>query len=166
VFNALRRISEKSGAAIIVIHHANKMGGHRGSSVIKDAPDILLKVSSEAESDLVTFKTEKNRKGRAQQFSLRAVWSADSFSVASAGAPERKKKLNKAQEYVLGYLKENGPSALINIMNDADSCSSHASRTAVYHLAGLELIHRINPGDIGQGVSAIYELSERRDQTQ
>ena len=45
VFNALRRISEQSGAAIIVIHHANKMGGHRGSSVIKDAPDILLQVS-------------------------------------------------------------------------------------------------------------------------
>jgi hypothetical protein len=166
VFNALRRITEKSGAAIIVIHHANKMGGHRGSSVIKDAPDILLQVTSEAESDLVTFKTEKNRKGKALQFCLRAVWSADSFTVNSAGAPERKKTLNKSQEYVIGYLKEHGASAMINIMNDAEAPSTDATRKAVYSLVRFGLIHRTNPGMNGMGVSAIYALGERREAAQ
>jgi hypothetical protein len=166
VFNALRRITEKSGAAIIVIHHANKTGSHRGSSVIKDAPDILLQVTSETDSDLITFKTEKNRKGKAQQFNMQAVWSADSFYLNSMGMPKKKMPLNKTQEYVLHYLQENGPSALINIMNDADICSPQTARSAVYHLAGLELINRTNPEDIGRGVSAIYELSEKEDPPQ
>ena len=160
VFNALRRIAEKTGAAILVIHHANKNGGHRGSSVIKDAPDILLQVTSDNDSDLITFKTEKNRRGKAMQFAMRATWEMDSFYLTGAEACQKKKGLNKAQEYVLRYLKENGPSALINIINAADTCSPEAARKAVYNLARLQLIQRTNPGLSGQGVTAIYELTK------
>ena len=158
VFNALRRISEKTGAAILIIHHANKNGGHRGSSVIKDAPDVLLQVSSDPESNYINFKTEKNRKGKAQKWAMRATWSQDSFYLTGAETLEKIKALSKSQEYVLRYLTEHGASPLPAIMAAADTCSSEAARKAAYNLAGLKRIYRTNPGVIGQGATAIYDL--------
>ncbi len=34
VFMQLRKIAEETGAAILVIHHVNKMGDYRGSTAI------------------------------------------------------------------------------------------------------------------------------------
>jgi len=158
VFNALRRIAEKTGAAILVIHHANKQGSHRGSSVIKDAPDILLQVASDPESNFVNFKTEKNRKGKALKWAMCATWTPDSFYLTAAEAREKAKVLSKSQEYVMRYLNEYGASPLPKIIAGADTCSPEAARKAVYNLADLRKIYRTNPGETGQGVTAIYDL--------
>ncbi len=158
VFNALRRIAEKTGAAILVIHHANKQGGHRGSSVIKDAPDILLRVESDPESNFINFKTEKNRKGKAIKWAMLATWTEDRFYLSPADTQEKTKALSKSQEYVIRYLTERGESPLPAIVGGADTCSPEAARKAVYNLADLRKIYRTNPGETGQGVTAIYDL--------
>jgi hypothetical protein len=156
VFNALRRIAEKTGAAILVIHHANKNGGHRGSSVIKDAPDILLQVSSDPDSNFINFKTEKNRKGKALKWSMRATWSQDSFYLTNAETQEKTKTLSKSQDYVIRYLTEHGASELPAIEGAADVCSGNAARQAVYALVPIGKVYRTNPG----GKPAIYDLSK------
>jgi hypothetical protein len=164
VFNALRRIAEKTGAAILVIHHANKQGGHRGSSVIKDAPDILLQVESDLDSNFINFKTEKNRKGKAVKWSMVATWTEDQFYLRPADAPEKTKPLSKSQEYVIRYLTEHGASPVPAIIAGADTCSPEAARKAVYNLADLRTIHRTNPGETGQGVAAIYDLAKAENE--
>ena len=158
VFNALRRIAEKTGAAILVIHHANKNGGHRGSSVIKDAPDILFQVTSDPESNFINFKTEKNRKGKAMKWSMCATWSQDNFYLTSVETLEKVKAPSKSQDYVIRFLMEHGASSIPVIMAGADTCSPEAARKAVYKLADLKKIHRTNPGETGQGTAAIYDL--------
>lgn len=60
VFLALRKISEKTQSAIIVIHHKNKNGGYRGSSAIKGAVDLLLTVKKSG-SNGIEFNIEKTR---------------------------------------------------------------------------------------------------------
>lgn len=154
VFNAFRRIAERTGAAIIVIHHAGKSGTFRGSSVIKDAPDILLKVESDMDSPFINFRTEKNRRGKALKWAMRATWTADQFYLQAGEAQERQKVLSKSQEYVLRYLAEHGPSPLPDIMGSADTCTDGAARQAVYSLTKDGRTRRTNPG----GKPAIYEL--------
>ena len=158
VFNAFRRIAEKTSAAILVIHHANRTGGHRGSSVIKDAPDILLRVESDLDSNFINFRTEKNRKGKAVKWSMYAIWTEDSFYLKTAEAQEKIKPLSKSQEYVIRYLTEHGASPIPAIMAGVDTCSPEAARKAVYNLADLRKIYRTNPGETGQGIAAIYDL--------
>jgi RecA-family ATPase len=65
VFSRLRRLAEASGAALVLVHHANKLGSYRGSSAIKGAVDLMVQVQSEDGSDYISFKSEKNRDGEA-----------------------------------------------------------------------------------------------------
>ena len=61
VFTSLKQVAETTQAAIVIIHHANKRGGYRGSSAIKAAVDLMIKVESAADSDTIKFSTEKAR---------------------------------------------------------------------------------------------------------
>jgi hypothetical protein len=162
VFNALRRIAEKTGAAILVIHHANKQNGFRGSSVIKD---ILIKVESEEDSHFVNFKTEKNRKGKAVKFSMYATWTEDQFSLGHSEMQEKPKTLSKSQEFVIRYLTEKGPSEINSIMGAADVCTPGAARNSVYELVKLEKIYRTNPSDSDK-IHAIFDIAVLKQEIQ
>lgn len=61
VFSALRKIADITNAAIVIIHHSNKMGGYRGSSAIAGAVDLMIEVKSEEGSRFITFRTTKER---------------------------------------------------------------------------------------------------------
>jgi hypothetical protein len=159
VFNALRRITEKTGAAILIIHHSNKQGSHRGSSVIKDAPDILVQVRSEPDSHLVEFRTEKNRKGKAIKWAMYATWTEDRFYLSAADVQEKIKTFSKSQEYVIRYLTEHGASPLNEIEGAPDMCSSEAARKAVYSLRSLGMIRRTNPSNSGR-IMSIWDLEK------
>jgi hypothetical protein len=160
VFNALRRIVEKTGAAIVVIHHTNKTGGQRGSSVIKDAPDIMCKIESDRNSNFINFETEKNRKSKCVKWSMFATWAEDRFYLSHTERQEKPKQLGKAEEYVIRYLTDHGASELKIIMGGADTCSPEGARQAVYALARTNTIHRTNPSDSDK-VHAIYDLTNK-----
>jgi hypothetical protein len=159
VFNALRKIAERTGAALLIIHHANKMGTHRGSSVIKDAPDILLQVVSDPDSLFINFKTEKNRKGKAFKWSMKATWLEDSFYLSNAEPEGKPEHLSKSQDYVIRYLTEHGASSLPDIEGAADVCTSNSARQAVYSLVNMGKAKRINPGE----KTSIYNLIPQGD---
>lgn len=159
VFQVLRRIAENTNAAIIVIHHSNKTGGYRGSSAIKGAVDLMVQVTSEDGSDRIDFKTEKTRDSEAIKFSAKAFWEEGRFFM-NRMEYEDQAVLGKAQEYVLRYLEEHGPSTVDDIKAGADVCSPNGARSAVYSLAKLERIKRTNPGQSIM-TAAIYDLAER-----
>lgn len=159
VMNSLRKIAETTNAAIVVIHHSNKLGGYRGSSAIKAAVDFMVLVTSDDGSQFINFKSEKNRDGEAKSWTARAVWvgDGDQFYLESAQELPKVKPLSKSQKYVLDYLAKNGESELPAIMSAADVCSSMTARDAVYDLAGMGKIYRTNPG-APKNSPAVYSL--------
>lgn len=81
IFTALKKLANQTGAAILVQHHSGKNGDYRGSTTIKGNVDLMLEVKSEDESDLITFKSKKNRKGTPIRFTAEAVWRDDAFTL-------------------------------------------------------------------------------------
>jgi predicted ATP-dependent serine protease len=166
VFTALRKLAELTGAAIIIIHHANKGGGYRGSSAIKGALDFMYKVESDEESNFITFKAEKARDSKAASFTAAAHWTENQFYLTPAEAKPKEKRMTEGMQYVLRYLKRQGPSPISHITAAVDTCSERQARDGIYSLAKPEwnLIYRTNPNDKGQGVEAIYALRDEDDE--
>lgn len=157
VFNALRRITERTGVAILLIHHANKdlSKGYRGSSVIKDAVDTMIQVESDPDSNFINFKFEKKRKGKKFTWTMYATWTEDSFYLNAADPQE--KTPGKGEEFVLRYLKENGATEKETIIGSADTCSASSAETAIYKLAKAGKVYRTNPtGNLK--IKAIFDL--------
>lgn len=154
----LRRIAERTGAAMVLIHHANKLGSIRGSSSIKAAADLVIKAESEPDSRFINFKTEKTRDIEGKKFSAIATWTDNQFYLEPFEKQEKGEHLNKSQSYVIRYLTENGESSLPDIMGAADSCSSESAKRAVYSLVDMGKLRRTNPEDTGRGAIAKYDL--------
>jgi hypothetical protein len=159
VFTILRKVAEDTGAAILIIHHTNKAGEYRGSTAIPGALDSMVLVDSEEGSNFVNFKTVKNREGEPMKFSAEAHWTEDQFYLTYVENLPSGKSYGKAQNYVLRYLTENGPSSLPDIMGAADSCTPKSANLAVYALVELGKVRRKNPG-APIGTPAIYEVVE------
>jgi len=81
VFNALRRIADKKGVTVIMIHHTDKKGeDYRGSSAIGGACDLTVKISQDtSDKKLLTYETTKTRDIYSDSFSARAEWLPDQF---------------------------------------------------------------------------------------
>jgi len=160
VFTSLRRASELTGAAFIVIHHANKLGGYRGSSAIAGSIDNMVNITSEPESDIVSFKTEKVRDGEPINFAGRAVWTDGQFYMQPAeyGA---KAILTKSQQYVLNYFRENGDATLKQLDDySSDLYAFDTLKKAVQYLVNNHLLTRKDDG--GKRVEATYGLPEAK----
>ena len=162
VFSALRKIAESTNTAIIMIHHSNKSGGYRGSSAIKGALDLMVKIDSENGSNWIYFKSEKTRDAEGVKFAGVATWSEDQFYLSEADGTEKPLSKPQSQQYVIKYLSQNGASSVNDIMDHADICSPEAARRAVYALAKENVIKRVNAG--GKGTAATYSLVEEIDE--
>ena len=163
VFASLRRIAEKTRAAIILIHHSNKNGGYRGSSAIKGALDQMIKIESKDDSNWIEFTTEKSRDSVAVNFVAEATWTENQFHLRRAEVKDKVKPLSRSQSYVIRYLTKKGASPLPDIMGAADSCSDNAAKQAVYALVFMGKVYRTNSDKKGPGVKAIYDLTKEDD---
>ena len=162
---ALKRIAEKTGAAIIVIHHTNKQGGFRGSTAIPGAGDNLIIVNWEFESRTMTFKSEKSRDGEPFELHGEAHWEGDAYWLTPITAVEKAltSDIGRPHYYVLKYLAtHDGEAALKDIRNNADVCSGRSAHNAVYDLAQWGYVLRSDDG--GGGTKAVYRLSEKGKQ--
>lgn len=95
IFMALRNIAEETQVAIIVIHHANKNGDYRGSTAMKAAVDLMLKVTKTG--DVVSVKSEKARDVEQVTFAAKFNFEPDSFSLSQTVAPKGKSTFSKSQ---------------------------------------------------------------------
>lgn len=154
---ALRGIGEQTGAALVVIHHANKNGGYRGSSAIKGAVDLMLAVENDGNGTL-TVKSEKARDVDQVHFSALMNFGPDTFNLSPTVAPPPKVVYTKGETFVLQYLGQHGPSEVPNIESNADICSKATAHNAVYALTKKGLVQRVDPG--GPGSKATYDLTK------
>lgn len=164
IFTALRKIAEETNAAIIVIHHSNKAGGYRGSTAIKGAVDLMVQVESENGKNVITFKSEKARDELPQEWSAIATWIEDRFFLRPC-ENEKSTHYSKAESYVLRFLEEHGASPIPAITGAADTCSPKSAQLAIYSLAGKGKIYRTNPAENGRGVSAVYDIVAKKEES-
>jgi len=179
VFRRLRDIAERTGAALVLIHHANKNGGYRGSSAINGAVDLLLFNKSEEDSPTITFETVKARDTEPQTFSALAHFDpivdpfdpgAQMFYLTEAGqpaapTPQEKALRKKGPAYVLRYLEACGGTALRDdIISHADSCSESSAKTAIGELVEAGLLFRVDSGKRGSPATYSTQKPEPEEQ--
>ncbi len=104
VFHHLRMVAEKTGAAIVVIHHTNKAGGYRGSSAIKGAVDLMLMVDSEPDSPNINIRSVKSRDTEPFLLAATAQFDDETTVIKASGVAAKAGKLGKGETYVLDYL--------------------------------------------------------------
>jgi uncharacterized protein YfaS (alpha-2-macroglobulin family) len=133
----------------VLLHHAGKAGGYRGSSAIKGAVDTMVQIQSDNGSNFVTFKGEKSRDAGQTSWAAEAVWDADEFYMRPL-EHALQEHYSPAEEYVIRYLTEHGPALVSDIKAGADQCSPEAARTAVYRLVKRGRVSRTNTGTTGE----------------
>lgn len=159
VFACLRKIAEVSGASMIVIHHANKLGGYRGSSAIAGAIDTMVKIESKQDSDVITFNTEKMRDGKPANFAGLANWTDTGFYITES-EQATKTLLTLAQQYTFDYFANNGDASFDDLVNYAKgSYAEQTLRKTIQYLTSNKLLSRKDDG--GQRVKATYGVSKK-----
>jgi hypothetical protein len=159
LFMALRSIAEATQAALVVIHHKNKGGGYRGSTAMKGAVDLLLKVESRPDELRVAFESEKARDVGRIEFAALANFGEGIFNLSPAVVVQSGSTFPKSQRYVLRYLSEHGPATVDDIMGHADVCAGTTARKALYTLTDKGYTTRVDDG--GRGAPATYDLTEQ-----
>ena len=157
VMNNLRKIADNTDSSIILIHHANKGGGYRGSTAIKASSDLMVQVSSDLDDSVISFKTEKNRDGTFISWSAEASWEDDIFYLLPTSPVHRS---SSREEFVINFLKENGESTISEIIKSPVGCTAQGARKAIFSLAKSGDIARSNPED--KTKAAIYKIVEKR----
>jgi RecA-family ATPase len=157
IMNNLRKLADNTDCSIVLIHHANKGGGYRGSSAIKASSDLMIQVTSDLDDSVINFKTEKNRDGSFISWSAEASWEDDVFKLETT-SPIQKSSVR--EEYVLNYLRENGESSVASITENAVGCSKTGARKALYLLASKGEVIRTNPEE--KTKTAIYKIVDKQ----
>ncbi len=162
VFHGLRAVADATGAAIVVIHHANKGGGYRGSSAMHGAVDLMLMVDSEPESSDTDFKCEKARDVEPHRFTATAHFEDDLFCLTPAiyDPAKERDKFNEAELYVFDYLTKKGDSRNKDIAQSTDLFSINKIRNAVNSLMKKNEVERKDSGS--SGAEAVYGLKKAK----
>lgn len=146
IFTALKKLTNQTGAAILAQHHAGKSGDYRGSTTIKGNVDLMLEVTSTDDSDLITFKSKKNRKGTPVKFTAEAIWWDDTFTLKPS-TQQAAHSLSKAEDYVIRFFTDHPDSTVKDCEDSADVCSAGTAHNTLYNLAARGILRRINPGE-------------------
>jgi hypothetical protein len=169
VFRGLRQVAASTGAAVLVIHHANKSWGYRGSSHMGGAVELMLMAHSKQDSRFIEFQSVKTRdtgsihfaaqihfepeRGEAERVWLSPAGTADAGKANKAGEP-----FSEADRYVLDYLFEYGESGRQALLDYREGLSVGYIDKALKNLRERGLIERVNEGK--QGMKALYDLTE------
>jgi hypothetical protein len=108
----LRELIEQTGVSIVIIHHAGKLesSSFRGSSAIKGAVDLMIKITKEKE-DNNKIKMETTKVRDVENFKLNAEmnFSEESFYLSENTNPEKlqKKEMTKIKKELLSYIFKN-----------------------------------------------------------
>lgn len=147
VFHALRQVSEFTGAAIALIHHANKVNGYRGSTAISGAIDLLLQVESKTGEPLVKFETVKARDTEPSKFIGQCFWSATEFWMTEANTainPNGARTYTKAEKHVLDLMGQTGDRATVKEIEErATVCAPGTAKNALYSLVRDGILNKV-----------------------
>jgi len=166
VLFALRKIAEKTGAAIVLIHHENKSKGYSGSTAIKGSVDLMVQVESKSGSDYVVFRILKSRKTKQFDFNATANFMSDSFWLSTNQNPIKPLgTYNKAERYTLLYLFNNGESSSKDILDGIDPLIDPAPKSVSNAMSKLKnegLVERTDNG--ATTAPGTYKLTPKGEQ--
>lgn len=163
IFMALRRIAEKTRAAIVIIHHCNKAGGYRGSSAIKGAVDLMLLVESRPASPVIDFKTEKARDSEPCIFTGFARFEQNAFSLSGNGKRPFV-RLKPAQDFIVRFLQGKQDASLNDICSSSPKWTANTLRKELNLLTQEKtgFVERVRgAGTGGRGLIAFYALTQK-----
>ena len=161
VFNNLRKIAEETNAAIILIHHSNKIGGYRGSSAIKGSVDLMLEIISSEGSQTIKFTSKKERDIERITFSAKAIWEDGKFYLQPLDFNDQVEELSDAEKFVIETLQKTGELFINEIVDKgkANNFTIESMKMAIKLLAKSGLIIRTNTG--GRGIAAKYGINKK-----
>lgn len=164
LLNNLRLIAETARCAILLVHHNNKEGSFRGSSVISAGVDLMLSIESAPGDDLIHFKPLKSRFAAPQPFSACIHFNDSLFHLTPeayqpAPEPEPQRHLSNSAVKLLTFLRANGESTTQRIMNSLEPVTPNTVRQLVHHLSISGHLVRVDGGD--RGAVAIFKLTEK-----
>lgn len=168
ILAALRSVVEATKAAIIIVHHANKIGQYRGSTAIKGKVDNMISVFVENyQKNTIRFEGLKTR-----DFEDPTFYAEISFSMASDGnlqtrltsrdEPKNGKKstiIPDGAKRVVAHLLDNTEQTTKDIETALDLNRSH-----IYAARDLGYITRSNEG--GQGSKANWKVTQEAETQQ
>jgi hypothetical protein len=104
LYMLLARVAERTGAAILVIHHDNRMGGYSGSSDLNAAVASRLHLRAVTESDAVELVHAKCRSGRRQPTITYQACYVDrrfAFRITNGSKPQIPDTVRAAAQWVI-----------------------------------------------------------------
>jgi hypothetical protein len=159
-FNTLRTVAEDLHAAILIIHHNNKSGTIRGSSVFAATVDLLLSIESPPDSDLIYLHPLKTREAAPQPITAQIHFNGDQFHLTQSNStPPFALPESTIKSEILAYLAKHGNATTPELMAWLSENQPGAVRNAVYDLVGTKQIRRINVEE--KNKAALFELTDR-----
>lgn len=158
ILQAFRSIANFTGCAFLILHHWNKSGTFRGSTVIKGKADLMVDVESKQDSKFINFKLSKGRSVQCPPFAAEISFSENTIYLVEAEQIESNQKaLGKGHWHVLNYLLIHGESPKKDILFEPDVCSEGTANNAFGLLVKWGFIKRVDGGK--QGAPASYDLT-------
>jgi RecA-family ATPase len=119
---AIRDLTESTGCAVIIIHHAGKVSKKtdaknatfRGSSAIKGAVDFMIQVHKE--NDLINLSTSKVRDTEDFEIDAEMVFTDFSFHMVKAENTKVNNGMTKMKLEILSFLYKNTDSETPTIL--------------------------------------------------
>jgi DNA-binding HxlR family transcriptional regulator len=162
VFHALRQVAEDTGVCVIVIHHANRGGEYRGSSAMRGAVDLLLKIESKPAETAVQFKLEAPRDTEPFEFTATANFGEGTFCLSSSHgtAKSAEQTIPRGEMRILRYLQSHdGEASLQDIREHEEKLAKKTVQNTACSLAKKGYTERVDGG--GRGQSVVYALTEK-----
>lgn len=147
ILGCIRRIAERTGAAILVLHHANKAGDFRGSSSIAGAVDHLMEVVADEDKSSVEIKSVKARDVEAILIRAHLRFEAPEngmptvVRVGTEERPPKKARLKRSEEFVMAVLREKGKATTREIQEATRVKEGAPARSTVRQVINA-LLHR------------------------
>ena len=160
VMSNLKRISENTHSAIILVHHTTKDGNeYRGSSAIGASADLIIRVKSKQDFPIVNFEPTKNREGIIRPWNAKAIWKESSPIVfyLNPTIETLEKNLNR-KDFILSLLRENGELSIKDMVEKRGNFTEATIKQTVSDLKRDDRIYRTN-GKAGD-TNAIYDIVE------
>lgn len=150
VLRYIRGLAEER--LVLLVHHAGKAGGYRGSSHLKATASVFLQLQAVGETSL-KLSSEKVRSAEPFALSLQTDFSDDGFSLTETAA----ETLTASERAILQALARGQASTkTLEVMTQL---GYETTRKAVRALAAKGRVQRTNP-DAPSREQAIWELLE------
>jgi hypothetical protein len=160
-FIHMRYIAEATHSAVLILHHNNKSGSFRGSSIMSAGVDLLLSIESAPASTRIDLVPIKTRDAAPEPFSARAHFEPDRFHLTpetyqeGEGAPAPARQ-NTATA-ILDLLTKHGQADTESLLSQLPGVTLGTVRNCIHQLKLSGLVERADKRNTG--AKALYKLS-------